>query len=490
MRLGHARTRRKRSGSAERAAECRTHDCEREKPPRESGTGVAHLGAGLRRPDAAPAPPIFIHTFWRGGGTYLWSKFRACSDTLAFYEPFNESLGTDSRAQLLAKTSRSWPSKHPLLHAPYMAEYAPLLTARGLRLFRKEFTTAAFFLERGSGLPEAQCRYIASLLDHARRSGRRPVIGFSRSLGRLAGLSGAFDASHIVLLRNPAHQWMSCFAQCRDHGNDYFLIMHLMVVGQNRHHPILSAVAERYEIPLIERRTFEEEIEAYREISLRLDLEACYRVFLALFVAAYLEALPHGDLVVDMDLLASAAYRRQIERRIRGLTGLSLDLGDAAMPAYALPAVGVDFARCHAEMLHDVVRYCETPPLLRLEEARDAAELSLFVLRAKIEEATRGYLDELCAEKERNDAAARQRGAAPITANGEAMLLSARLSQTAIRLKAAEARLDALKQSTSWRATTPLRALVDLFRRMGRRSRDAGSPPATLKKAAPHAARG
>jgi len=35
------------------------------------------------------------------------------------------------------------------------------------------------------------------------------------------------------------------------------------------------------------------------------------------------------------------------------------------------------------------------------------------------------------------------------------MLLSARLSRTAIRLKAQEARLDALKQSTSRRATTP-----------------------------------
>jgi len=35
------------------------------------------------------------------------------------------------------------------------------------------------------------------------------------------------------------------------------------------------------------------------------------------------------------------------------------------------------------------------------------------------------------------------------------MLLSARLGQTAIRLKAQEARLDALKQSTSWRAMAP-----------------------------------
>ncbi len=490
MCLGRAGTWRKRSGSAERAAECRTHVREREKPPRKSETGIAHLGAGLRRPGAAPAQPIFIHTFWRGGGTYLWSKFRACPDTLTFYEPFNELLGTNSRARLLARTSRSWPSKHPLLDAPYMAEYAPLLTAHGLRLFLKEFTTATYFLERGAALPEAQCRYISSLLDHARRSGRRPVIGFSRSLGRLAGLSRAFDAVHIVLLRNPAHQWMSCFAQCRDHGNDYFLIMHLMVVGQNRHHPILSAVAERYDIPRIERRSFEEEVEAYRSVFARVDLEASYRVFLALFVAAYLEALPHGDLVVDMDLLASAAYRRQIERRIRGLTGLSLDLGDAAMPAYALSAVGVDFARCHADVLDDVVRHCETLPLSRLEGARDAAELSLFVLRAKIEEATRGYLGELRAEKERNDAAGRQGGAGPIMANGEAMLLSARLSQTAIRLKAAEARLDALKQSTSWRAMAPLRALVDLFRRMGSRSRDAGSRPATLKKTAPHAARG
>src|SRR5208282_4378679 len=137
--------------------------------------------------------------------------------------------------------------------------------------------------------------YLASLRALAHRSGKRPVLGFSRSLGRLSGLRRAFDAAHIVLMRNPTHQWMSCFAQCFDHGNDYFLVMHLMVAGQNRHHPLVREVAMRCGIPLIECHSFKEEIAAYRKVAARLELEASYCVFLAVYVAAYLEALPESD---------------------------------------------------------------------------------------------------------------------------------------------------------------------------------------------------
>jgi len=417
--------------------------------------------------DHAPAPAVFVHAFFRAGGTYLWSKFRACRDAMAFYEPFNESLGTDTRSQLLAMTPCSWESKHPALDAPYMTEYAPLMTVRGLPLFRKEFATATFFLEPGSDLPAAQCRYLAALTAQARRSGKRPVLGFSRSLGRVAALRRAFAAAHIVLMRSPAHQWMSCFAQCLDHGNDYFLVMHLMVAGQNRHHPLVREMAERCGIQYIECRSFEEEIAAYRKVAARLELDAAYRVFLAVYVAAYLEALPESDLVVDMDLLSHAGYRRSIERRIEALTRIPLDLSDAMMPSYPLREIGVDFARCHAEMLDDLARHCAAPPAARA--APEGADWPRFVVRAKIEEATRGYLEELRIDGRQKEAAGRQGGADAASESSEAMLLAARLNQTASRLKATETRLDAVMQSTSWKATAPLREIVDLLRDATRR---------------------
>ena len=431
--------------------------------------------------DHAPAPAVFVHAFFRAGGTYLWSKFRACRDTMAFYEPFNESLGTGTRRRLLAMTSRSWESKHPALDAPYMAEYAPFMTVRGLPLFRKEFAAATFFLERGSDLPAAQCRYLAALLAHAHRSGKRPVLGFSRALGRVAALRRAFVAAHIVLMRNPAHQWMSCFAQCLDHGNDYFLVMHLMVAGQNRHHPLVREMAKRCGIQHFEGGSFAEEIAAYRKVAARLELEASYRVFLAVYVAAYLEALPASDLVVDMDLLSHAEHRRSIERRMEALTRIPLDLSDAMMPSYPLRGIGVDFARCHAEMLDDVVRYCAT---LTETGAGEGAGKAHFIVRAKIEEASRGYLEELRAESRQKEAVRRQGGADPVPESSEAMLLAARLNQTASRLKATETRLDAVMQSTSWKATAPLREIVDLLRDAGRRGRHRG-PFMTLRSARP-----
>ena len=304
---------------------------------------------------------VFIHGFWRGGGTYLWHKFRAQPEMHAFYEPFNEAVGSNSGAEMLTRTTTSWPSKHPALAAPYLAEYAPLLSAGQLRHYRKDFAVATYFPE-ADALPDEQRSHVAALLAWARRGGRRPLLGFCRSLGRLPRLREAFAGAHIVPLRNPAHQWMSCFTQCREHGNDYFLVMHAMLAGQNRHHPLLKAVAERYDIPSIACRTFDQEIEAYRALLARLPLEASYRIFLAAYLAAYLEGLPASDLIIDMDLLGLPTYRSRVEARLRALTACAVALDDAAMPSYALRPLGIDIARCHEKALAELVSYCASRP--------------------------------------------------------------------------------------------------------------------------------
>ncbi|MFI4987356.1 MAG: hypothetical protein ACHQF3_07930 [Alphaproteobacteria bacterium] len=436
--------------------------------------GIARTNFPLDREasDGSRSPgdlPVFIHTMWRGGGTYLWSKFRECQSTLAFYEPFNETLGKASRIDMLSTTSQSWASKHPRLTAPYMAEYAPLVTARGLPFFRKEFTAASYFLEPGASLPDAQRQYIASLLVQARRSGKRPVLGFSRSLGRLPGLARALDACHIALIRNPANQWLSSFRQCRDHGNDYFLVMHVMVAGQNQHHPLLRGVAQRYGIPRLERASFDEELDAYRAVFSRLDLEGSYRIFLAIFVAAYLEALPHSNLVIDLDAIsASAAERRRVERRIHELSGIALDLADASMPSYPLVSAAVDFAACHADVLEDVAALGDAASR-QPRGQHPAVDWAPLFVQAKLEQATSSYL------KERY--AGRTSGALPGGAPGDdserrAALLRAQLSRALLGLAAAEARLQSVMRSRSWRATAPIRGLVDLMR--ATRSRWAG----------------
>ena len=154
------------------------------------------------------------------------------------------------------------------------------------------------------------------------------------------------------------------------------------------------------------------------------------------------------------------------------------------MPSYPLREIGVDFARCHAEMLEEVVRHCATLPETGAGEGADRAH---FLVRAKIEEATRGYLEECRAESRQKEAARRQGGAAPASESSEAMLL-ARLHHAASRLKAAETRLDAVMQSTSWKATAPLREIVDLLRDAGRRGARRG-PFMTLKSAGPRPVR-
>src|ERR1700682_3706325 len=115
--------------------------------------------------ERARAHGIFLHTGWRSGGTWLWSRFRALESVRAFYEPLSPLLGDLSLAAIPA-VRPTWNSGHPPLSAPYYEEYRSFMQerARGVAGHRKRFGTDRFGDLPDDEFPVVQ-GYFANLFD-------------------------------------------------------------------------------------------------------------------------------------------------------------------------------------------------------------------------------------------------------------------------------------------------------------------------------------
>ena len=287
------------------------------------------------------APPIFIHSSWRVSHTWFWLKFRHEPSTICFYEPFHEGLATVTRSEALTVVPESWNSGHP--HGqPYFLEFLPLIrNASGVRLFVPEIAYEWFIPIKGFAghLRPEEVKYLALLVRHANRRHKIPVFGFCRSLGRLLAIKSQFPGFHIFQYRNPWTQWMS-FLYHKKAGNSYFIekILTLMLGAED---PFLSAIINRYLIRSITRgdsykiegrchlsNSPQQLVKEFAELLPERDL---FSIHMAFHTYLYLCARLSADLVVDASKLArNRDYRVLVHHRIGSVTGLHLNLDDAA----------------------------------------------------------------------------------------------------------------------------------------------------------------
>jgi hypothetical protein len=303
---------------------------------------------------------VFLHGGWRCGSTYVWNKFRDLDDVTGFYEPFRERLASFTTESLLGDTHTQWDSRHPPLRDAYFAEYLPLLGARGVRNYEERFALERYFVGLDQSLDELD--YLRSLVGHATDQGKRAVLGFSRSLGRVGAIKRYVTGQHLVLMRDPVQQWLSSRSYATSRDRSYFEVCQFLILALATPGSAAAALAEQLHIPRPPAGLFRDQYRFMRRHCRTLDDEQSYRAFLAVYVLSYLEAIAYADLIIDMDLLSvSAAYRRSIERPIAQMTGLTLDLGDCDCPARDATDVGVDFARINDEVLEQIDQLRDAP---------------------------------------------------------------------------------------------------------------------------------
>ena len=282
---------------------------------------------------------IFIHSGWRTGSTYVWTKFRHDPACLGFYEPFNEMLSAMSPTDIYTARHDLAALKHSEIGLPYFHEYIPLLGPKGHPLFKLEFSYRNYFV---TGEPLSDQRaYIDSMLGLAAKLGRRPVLGFVRSLGRVGWFRKNFTAAaNIVVIRSPLGQWLSARQLALQHQHEFFDPMQLLILAQARGSAVVALEAQRLGIPRLDDHPLPAAIELARQLAAKLSPADRFRIFASLYALSYLAALPQADLVIDMDRLSvDADYQAEVADAVRTLTGLDVEFSDAAMPRRADPDV-------------------------------------------------------------------------------------------------------------------------------------------------------
>ena len=306
----------------------------------------------------ATHPPVFLHTGWRTGGTWFWSRFRTLPGVRGYYEPLHPELGLLDRARIDRDDSKLWDSGHPALHAPYFEEYRPLLNdgGTGVRLFHSRFAAQSFFAPAHAELPGLS-DYLREILRNAEDQGRQPVLKFCRSLGRLAWMQRHFpDAVHVVLLRNPLEQFASARSQFIRLGNEYFLAMPYLLLALHQNDPLVAFALQSLDIKLPcigPGRGSWDALHIWEGVPVRIDLEELYRVYLAFWILTAVGIPKTIDLIINYDTLKrSRSYRQACEAELLELTGLSVALDDVQSgdEHHLLDRVGLSrnqLWRCH-----------------------------------------------------------------------------------------------------------------------------------------------
>jgi hypothetical protein len=286
-----------------------------------------------------PAPAIFLHTSWRSGGTWIWSRCRQSPRVRAFYEPLHEQLGTISKRQIAQLRPGSWQSNHSETE-PYFQEYTNLIRpgGRGVAGHESRFAFSRYFLAPGEA-DAPLAAYIGSLMAGARADGRIAVFKFCRSQGRAAWFEQHFpQALHAVVLRDPVAQWQSTQTLLHEKRNRYFTVAPLLVLARNAGHPLVREAVACLDVRLPELHSedlaYGVEL-CWRHVKRQSDAER-YRGFLAFWAATSLAALDSRALLIDATAMSSEpGHRSDVEGALSGAIGEAVALvphADAGCP--------------------------------------------------------------------------------------------------------------------------------------------------------------
>jgi hypothetical protein len=271
---------------------------------------------------------IFIHSNWRSGGTYFWSKFRLNPVAYGFYEPLFEGLASASVASIFL--DRSATLLGHTLTAPSKLEYLPLLTEGGVIDFAGD-SYGGYFLSPGDKAPELQA-YFSRLTRFADENRRVPVFGMVRSGSRIGWFKARFGGCHVAIRRSPRHRWISYLRRAAQ-GDTYFIERGPIIIGRNRGHPALEGLIRL--LGLTDPGRTREDETSYRDMAYQLGVPRLYVIFAYLDRLHRIEAECHADLVIDLDHVTSdPEAARDAETIIAQQTGFEVSLGDCVLPRY------------------------------------------------------------------------------------------------------------------------------------------------------------
>lgn len=268
--------------------------------------------------------PIFLHSLFRAGSTYLFSVFRRSPEGYWCYqEPLHERavLARDEPAKLLEGFSKAQARlfRHPALSTHYFQELFEVWPAWKSAL-HSEAVYDDYFAPAGA---ELGVRYWQALIQAARG---RPVFQECRTSGRIRAIRDALGGYHIYLWRNPWDQWWSYRVAA------YFDAASLLVVNAPGAPEPIQLL--RQELGLSSVRQDPGLTEAFAEAFSRpLTVEQSFLVFYTLWCLGLRQGSQHADLLINIDHLSDDSdYRNQLQRTLASQGVEGLDFSDCKIP--------------------------------------------------------------------------------------------------------------------------------------------------------------
>jgi hypothetical protein len=269
--------------------------------------------------------PIFIHSLFRAGSTYLFNVFRRSP---AGYWCYQESLheiavfAHDDPEQLIVGFSKDEMrlNRHPLMETPYFQEIYDAWpkwknTLSASAIYNSYFAPP----DADIGIP-----FWRALIDGSRG---RPVFQECRTSGRIDAIRQHLNGHHIYLWRNPWDQWWSYKV------TPYFDAANQLIINApNSPSPVQ-----------VLRTALGLEAYAYSHDDLHgaladfftkpLSAEKSYLVFYLLWCLGLQAGIKHAHLMLNIDRLTdSPEYRHEIQALLEETGIPGIDFTDCNVP--------------------------------------------------------------------------------------------------------------------------------------------------------------
>jgi hypothetical protein len=281
--------------------------------------------------------PVFLHSLFRTGSTYMFNVFRRSqAGYWPYQEPLNEiylSLKSDRKVLESIAGETEGKFRHPALGRPYFFESFHLADQIS-EVFDKSSVYDRFF--SGPGEVDIGTKTLFTLLLDGARG--RPVLQECRSSGRIGWFKQNFAGTQLHLWREPRSQWISYQVdRCFDRATR-------QIVGSLGAPAPIRRLRDYFASGEFHASDFSSEVAYYDSHPLGAD--ANYGLFLGLWIWGQLQAMQYADLSISIDELARPGeYRSSTLETLERLGVSGLDFSDCSLPLYTFRDSEADFFR-------------------------------------------------------------------------------------------------------------------------------------------------
>lgn len=279
--------------------------------------------------------PIFLHSLWRAGSTYMFNVFRRARPLYTCYQEAIHEIALeaiDNPQVLLQISDLGEFMRHPALDQPYFQELSDAYP-RWAGLVRKELIYDQYFDNVGSN---ELVSYLGALID---ASTARPVFHECRTSSRIAACKAVAGGYHVYLLRNPHDQWWSMLK------SSYFSNSMLMILNCEKKPAALQCFAQDINFYPYHTKSISDEFQYFDKLQYRADIQ--YKLFFIIWVLAYQHAYEHADMITEMERLShDSSCRNDVLRQWRADASIAgIDLSDCLMPERTFSEAEIGFFR-------------------------------------------------------------------------------------------------------------------------------------------------